>query len=91
MLLRVKAKFARAQEYGFYHAPGDPGRRYRDGETFNFFFDESKTDRKGNKIPLEKQLGSWMVLLDEPKKKPGPKKKEGSLEALNVDNELRDA
>ena len=54
-----------ADKFVFYHPPGAPGRRFKDGEIIDYEIDTSKD--------LEKQLPFWAILLEKPKGKPGPK------------------
>lgn len=64
--VRVKANCPEGK-FLFYAPKGEPGRRYRDGEIFNFEYDDSR--------PIEKQISKWMDLMEKPKGKPGPKPK----------------
>ena len=62
--IKVRAKFPTEELYGFY------GTKIRyDGDEFDFDYNEEKKDAEGNIVPLKKQLGSWMVAVDPPKKK----------------------
>ena len=82
MLIKCKARFAENinTQFGFYGPEGQAQRRIKNNEEFMFDFDEKKhkiVERGG-----ESYIGSWIQVLDKPKKKPGPKK----VETLSVDN-----
>lgn len=84
MLIKVKAVLPENQ-FGFYDT-----RRRRDGEIFNFDYDENKCDKRtGKAVPLEKQLGGWMEPIEKVKKKPGPKPTLPPLDKDHGDNNLR--
>ena len=70
------------EERIFYQPPkvdgeASPGRRLSNGSEFDLYYDDDRPlyDGEVNGKPVKGQKGRYMVLLEEPKKKPGPKPK----------------
>lgn len=60
-------------QFGFYGPKGEACRRYKNGDLFDYKYEESPPtieQRDGREF-----IGSWIEVLEKPRKKPGPKAK----------------
>lgn len=107
-LLRVRAQFNENTEIGFYQRPAIgkgsarktfPGRRIRDGQEFDLYYDddyplESRSIIDGNRTKTQNGvLADWMEPLEEVKKKPGRRSRKDDVivDELDADNNVLDA
>ena len=60
--VKVRAHFKSEGEFGFYGT-----QRRKNGDEFYLEYEDEED--------LQRKLGSWLTVVDKPKKKPGPKPK----------------
>lgn len=83
MLIKCKANFASSvsTQFGFYGPEGEPQRRIKNGQEFQFQYDDKK--HKIEKRDDSHFIGSWIEVLEIPKRKPGPKPAEEKIASVN--------